>query len=33
MNKLEDSFIKYQIDFEKYKNGQANDIISPKFEF
>ena len=27
MNKLEDSFIKYQIDFEKYKNGQANEII------
>lgn len=28
MNKLENGVIKYQIDFEKYKNGQANEIIS-----
>lgn len=27
MNKLENSVIKYQIDFEKYKNGQADEII------
>ena len=28
MNKLEDSVIKYQIDFEKYKNGQASEVVS-----
>lgn len=27
MNKLENAAIKYQIDFEKYKNGQANEVI------
>lgn len=27
MNKLENAVIKYQIDFEKYKNGQANEVI------
>ncbi|SEP80442.1 hypothetical protein SAMN04487977_101476 [Treponema bryantii] len=27
MNKLENGVIKYAIDFEKYKNGQANEII------
>lgn len=27
MNALENSVIKYQIDFERYKNGQANEII------
>lgn len=27
MNKIENAVIKYQIDFEKYKNGQANAII------
>lgn len=28
MNKYENGVIKYQIDFERYKNGQANDIIA-----
>ena len=28
MNKLEDSVIKYQINFERYKNGQANEVIA-----
>lgn len=28
MNKLENAAIKYQIDFEKYKNAQANDVIN-----
>lgn len=28
MNKIENSIIKYQIDFEKYKNGQANEVIA-----
>lgn len=28
MNKLENAVIKYQIDFERYKNGQANDVIN-----
>lgn len=27
MNKVEDAVIKYAIDFERYKNGQANEII------
>lgn len=27
MNSLENSVIKYQVDFERYKNGQANEII------
>ena len=27
MNKVEDAVIKYSIDFERYKNGQANEII------
>lgn len=27
MNKTENAVIKYQVDFEKYKNGQANAII------
>lgn len=26
MNKVEDSVIKYAIDFERYKNGQANEV-------
>lgn len=26
MNKIEDSVIKYAIDFERYKNGQANEV-------
>lgn len=28
MNKIESSVIKYQIDFEKYKNGYANNVIA-----
>ena len=28
MNKLENGVIRYQIDFEKYKNGQANEVIA-----
>ena len=28
MNKIENAVIKYQIDFEKYKNGCANEVIS-----
>ena len=28
MNKYENGVIKYQIDFESYKNGQANEIIN-----
>lgn len=27
MNKIENAVIKYQIDFERYKNGQANEVI------
>ena len=28
MTKIENTIIKYQIDFEKYKNGQANEVIA-----
>ena len=28
MNKIENGVIKYAISFERYKNGQANDIIA-----
>lgn len=28
MNKIENAVIKYQIDFERYKNGCANEVIS-----
>ena len=28
MNKLENAVIKYQVNFERYKNGQANEIVS-----
>lgn len=28
MNKIENGVIKYQLDFEKYKNGQADDVVA-----